>query len=81
MVTLTVNLDDDTANRLQQEAKQRGTTVDELLAAGAHLLLDGGAYDLSEEEEKVIEESDAEGERGEVISHDEMMKKLQALRG
>lgn len=82
MVTLTINLDDDTANRLKQEARERGTTVDELLAAGAHLLLDSGAgYELSDDEERKIEESDAEGERGEVITHEEMMKKLRALNG
>lgn len=81
MATLTINLDDDTAARLKQAAKERGTTVDELLAASVHLVLNaGGAYELSEEEERMIEESDAEAERGEVISHEEMMEKIQALR-
>lgn len=83
MVTLTIKLDDDTASRLQHEAKERGTTVDELLAAGAHLLLgsDGGPYELSDEDERKIEAADAEVDRGEFVTHEEVMKKLKALRG
>lgn len=82
MVTLTINLDEDTANRLKQEAKERGTTVDELLAAGAHLLLDidGAPYELSDDEERKIEEADAQIDRGEFVTHEEVMKKLNALR-
>jgi hypothetical protein len=48
MVMLTISIDDATARRLKQAAQQRGTTVDELLAAGAHLLLDAGAAPLTQ---------------------------------
>ncbi len=81
MVTLTIKIDDNMASRLEKEAKERGTTVDELLAAGAHLLLDQPEYDLTEEEERQLEEADAEIDRGEFVTHEEMMKQLKALRG
>lgn len=81
MVTFSIDVDDETAALLNREAKERGTTVKQLLAAGAHLVLNvGGEYELSEEDERRIAEADAEADRGEVTTHEEMMKKIRALR-
>ena len=81
MVTFTIDVDDETAALLKREAKERGTTVKQLLAAGAHLVLNvGGEFELSEDDERRIAESDAAADRGEVTTHEEMMEKIRALR-
>ncbi len=83
MVTLTISLDDDTMTRLKEEARQRGITVDALVALGAELVLDVAhdELELTDDELKKIEDADAEIDRGEFVTHDEVMKKLKALRG
>jgi predicted transcriptional regulator len=83
MVTLTINLDDDMMTRLKEEARQRGTTVDALIAIGAELVLDAAhdEIELTEDEMKKVAEADAEIDRGEFVTHDDVMKKLRALRG
>jgi predicted transcriptional regulator len=83
MVTLTINLDDDTMTRLKEESRQRGTTVDALVALGAELVLDAahGEIELTDDEMKKLADADAEIDRGEFVAHDEVMKKLKALRG
>lgn len=83
MVSLTINLDDDTMTRLKEEARQRGTTVDALVALGAELVLDAadGEIELTDDEIKKVADADAEIDRGEFVAHDDVVKKLRTLRG
>jgi predicted transcriptional regulator len=81
MVTLTVQLDNAIAERLKKQAEERGVTVDDLLTAGAQLVLGEGGYDFPDDVEREIEEADAAADRGEVVSEGELMGRLRALRG
>ena len=83
MVSLTINLDDSVMQRLRNQAAERGVSVDKLLAAGVQLLLDtaDANVELTDAEVAKIEAADAEIDRGEFVSHDEVMRQLKALRG
>lgn len=82
MVTLTLTIDDDTMTLLKKEARERGTTVDDLVALGARMVVDStGEIELTEEDEAALEAADAEIARGEFVTKEELFKKLKALRG
>lgn len=82
MVSLTINLDDETVKLLKEEARHRGITVDELIALGARIVVDTTtSHQLTDAEESELEEADAEIDRGEFVTTDELFAKLRALRG
>jgi predicted transcriptional regulator len=80
MVTLTINLDDNVMIRLEAEAHRRGATVAQLITMGAHLVADAQGIELTDEEEAAVEAADAEMDRGEYVTEDEVMEKLAARR-
>ena len=78
MVSLTINIDDETAKLLEEKAQKSGVTVDALVA---RLVADSTApYDFTEEQETELEASDAEVDRGEFVTQEALFQKLKAMR-
>jgi predicted transcriptional regulator len=80
MTTFTVELDADTADALSKVANERSIPTESLIAAAAEWwLVDQAAEgDWSAEDIVAIEEGIAQLDRGESISHEEVMTAMRA---
>jgi predicted transcriptional regulator len=79
MVTVNINLDEDVAARLRAIAEKTGQTIDEV-ASDLLASLSAANYELTEEEERALDEAEAEIDRGEFVTSDELFAKLKAQR-
>jgi predicted transcriptional regulator len=80
MTSVTLHLNDDLVERAKEAAKNEGISLEKKLA----LLVEEAMtspYELDDDEAAAVAEGLADDKAGRMISHDEMMRRLDAQRG
>jgi len=80
MVSMTIELSEERAAVLRARAEAEGLTVSELVVKAFDLDVDPAMYDLTPEQEEQIIQAAEEADRGDVVSEEEVMAALRALR-
>ena len=77
---MTIELSEERAAALRARADAEGVTVSELVALAMDLDVDPAMYELTPEQEEQIIRAAEDADRGNVVSEEEAMAALRALR-
>lgn len=80
MTSVTLQLDDEILARAKAAAENEGISLEMMLARFVEDAMEAH-HEVDDEEAAAIEEGLADEKAGRVISHDEMMRRLDAQRG
>ena len=81
MVTVSVPINDELLERLRALAERTGLTVEQAAAELLESLAGDEGIELTEEQEAALEAADAEIDRGDFVTAEELFAKLRAQRG
>lgn len=81
MATMNIAINDELLARLHALAEQTGQTVEQAAADLLESLSDNEGIELTEEQQAALEAADAEIDRGEFVTAEELFARLRAKRG
>ncbi|MCC7069720.1 MAG: hypothetical protein IT383_00255 [Deltaproteobacteria bacterium] len=81
MVTMSIPVNEELLERLRALAQETGRTVEQAAAELLESLASDEGIELTEEQETALEAADAEIDRGDFVTAEELLAKLRAQRG